>query len=296
MRNLKRSDKQYTDIEKFKKYELTHCIAYEMAIRNDNIIKSIKDFLYEYSLLNTPTYKEANSFIENYKHRELFNDFFINPYALYLDYHFFKDTKELIKNIPNFKNSEFNIFFNPKALYQNKNNIDVYAEEQLEKHYFMSQLTNNLFHYDLTTSLNDTLSNRITPNYSRPLDVVKSWSREKDILLNMALPTDELINFIELLKRNKDFKSLSKSIYDFFNIEDEINTKSLPNIHKNFANLFFCYDSYKLGLDSKRIKKKIEDYRYDFPNYTSIKITTIDKYISLAKEYIDNQKYRQLVI
>jgi len=296
MGTLKRGNKQYTDIENFKKYELTHCIAYEMAIRNDNIIKSIKDFLYEYSLLNIPTYKEAKSFIENYRQRELFIDFFINPYALYLDYHFFKDTKELIKNIPNFKNSEFNIFFNPKALYQDKNNIDVYTEEQLEKYYFMSQLTNNLFHYDLTTSLNDTLSNRITPNYSRPLDVVKSWSREKDILLNMALPTDELIDFIERLKRNKDFKSLSKSIYDFFNIEDEINTELLPNIRNNFADLFFCYDSYKLGLKPNRIKNKIDDFRYDSLNDNPIKIDTIDKYISLAKEYIDNQKYRQLVI
>ena len=47
-----RGDKQYIDIDKFKKYELTYCITYEMAIRNNNVIKLIKNFLDKYSKHN----------------------------------------------------------------------------------------------------------------------------------------------------------------------------------------------------------------------------------------------------
>lgn len=39
---MKRSNKIYKEIEEFKKYELTYCIAYEMAIRNSKLIKIFK--------------------------------------------------------------------------------------------------------------------------------------------------------------------------------------------------------------------------------------------------------------
>ena len=34
--NIERSNKIYTDIEKFKDFEMTQCIIYEAAIRNDS--------------------------------------------------------------------------------------------------------------------------------------------------------------------------------------------------------------------------------------------------------------------
>lgn len=39
-----RRDEVYTEIEEFKDYELNNCIAYEMAIRNDNVKKLIPEF------------------------------------------------------------------------------------------------------------------------------------------------------------------------------------------------------------------------------------------------------------
>lgn len=39
-----RSDKQYKEIEKFRDYELTQCIAYEMAIRNAENIKLAEEY------------------------------------------------------------------------------------------------------------------------------------------------------------------------------------------------------------------------------------------------------------
>lgn len=43
----KRSDPQYIEIENFKDYELTNCIAYEMAIRNPEFIKFRKECIEE---------------------------------------------------------------------------------------------------------------------------------------------------------------------------------------------------------------------------------------------------------
>ena len=43
-----RADKKYLRIEKYKNYEFTHCITYEMAIRNENVIKlyKLRDILF----------------------------------------------------------------------------------------------------------------------------------------------------------------------------------------------------------------------------------------------------------
>ena len=38
----KRSDRKYLRIEEYQDYEFTHCIAYEMAIRNEEVIKFTK--------------------------------------------------------------------------------------------------------------------------------------------------------------------------------------------------------------------------------------------------------------
>ena len=40
----KRKDPIYKEIEEFKDYEFTNCIAYEMAIRNKEVQKVIIDF------------------------------------------------------------------------------------------------------------------------------------------------------------------------------------------------------------------------------------------------------------
>lgn len=39
----KRTDDRYKRIEKFKPYELTHCIVFEMAGRNEEVRKLIQD-------------------------------------------------------------------------------------------------------------------------------------------------------------------------------------------------------------------------------------------------------------
>jgi len=45
----KRSDAIYQEIESFEEYELTQCVAYEMAVRNKNNLKAIEEVVEFYN-------------------------------------------------------------------------------------------------------------------------------------------------------------------------------------------------------------------------------------------------------
>ena len=51
-----RADQIYTRIENYKDYEFTHCIAYEMAIRNEKVIK-LTSIMEKLNNLNYDIYK-----------------------------------------------------------------------------------------------------------------------------------------------------------------------------------------------------------------------------------------------
>jgi len=63
MKNLKRSAARYIEIENFKDYELTSCVAYEMAIRSPAFIEAIADIVSFYK----KNKEEIDFFIDYYK-------------------------------------------------------------------------------------------------------------------------------------------------------------------------------------------------------------------------------------
>ena len=64
MDNLpQRDDSNYKEIEEFQDYELTNCIAYEMAIRNTELKKLLKKIV-QYPLYEFSPYED--------KHNELY--------------------------------------------------------------------------------------------------------------------------------------------------------------------------------------------------------------------------------
>ena len=79
----KRKNKVYKAIENFKDFELTNCIAYEMAIRNDKNIELINLFTKEYlNKINTediPFISSTDDFIEQ-------DSIYYNKYAITLGY------------------------------------------------------------------------------------------------------------------------------------------------------------------------------------------------------------------
>ena len=70
MDNLpKRSDKIYQEIEEFEEYELTQCVVYEMAIRNEDvqkIIHSMKNTKFPIKIIEPSTNEQINVTLFNY--------------------------------------------------------------------------------------------------------------------------------------------------------------------------------------------------------------------------------------
>ena len=192
MINLNRSDKQYTDIEKFKKYELTYCIAYEMAIRNDEVINSVKSFVNNYidydrflkeAIYDSDLFKKCDD-----DSQKLMN-FFLNPFNLYLDYHFFDDINQKIKieeqkeldkillnPISTITYKKPSNYYNKRDISENNNSFSEYKKTSL--------YTSFIFHKENKEEENRTVQhNDIIPNYSRPLSPSFKEIKERRLIL-----------------------------------------------------------------------------------------------------------------
>lgn len=84
---IPRNDGKYTEIDSFEPYELTPCIAYEMAIRNDKVKRLLKRHI------KISTMLEDDQYMLN---RYMTKDFFAFIYG-------YKDNKEIDEEYPKYK-------------------------------------------------------------------------------------------------------------------------------------------------------------------------------------------------
>jgi hypothetical protein len=77
----KRKDTKYTRIENYEDYEFTHCIAYEMAIRNEEVIK-LTDIIEKLNLLNYNILCNFNSSQSNEEKEKYFDKLINSPKEL----------------------------------------------------------------------------------------------------------------------------------------------------------------------------------------------------------------------
>ena len=307
-----RDDKQYTNIENFKEYELTYCIAYEMAIRNDEVIKSVKRFVIDFinddrhlrtAILDTSKFKKC------YDDAQILLNHFINPLNLYTEYHFFYELNKALKNAKELEKEEeakgafiFNflktITYKPNTNYYSKKEIT--EDDPFFYEYQRTPLYTSFVSHEekKEEGIRTVHHNSITPNYSRPLCIDFKEIKERNIIFNLAVPTSELVDFIKRFKEEYDNnQAIVKNYNQFFNNFKEEKNITLPSIRKRYADMFFCYDCQKLGLKPFKIQAKIDKYYEDLdPQSTTISINTITKYSKLSVNYIDNKKYKQLLI
>jgi len=325
MINLNRGDKQYTDIEHFEKYELTHCIAYEMAIRNDEVINTIDKFIMSFIKNDSQSDKFITSTYE-FSDRTAYYSlklqyFYINPLQLYLEYHFFQDINEVIKRRINYE--QLNDEERTKEIRENKDSgkcfirysIEMLLDKPRDKDYSSSyegrtEVTTYEFKhtslydlkqsikYDPKTTIRAKYS-EIKPYFSRPFSPDEFKNKNSNFLLNLEAPVAELVDFIEQFKKKYDNdQTIVKNVFELLDTEEKRTIKNinLPNIQNRYADMFFVYDCRKLGVSQAKIQSKLDRYYEDLdPNSPTISINTIKKYQKIAIEYIDNQKYKQLV-
>lgn len=276
---IKRNLEQYTEIENFEDYEFTSCVAYELAIRNCKVIELIKRQLKHLK----ENYNSFNNDISD----ELFFKYFINEF--YLAYHFFSD----IINI----NEEKKI---SGSFWKNKVSKDIKKEED--------ELT-SFEHYNGFSIFTKIYDNSYTPdrrevitNFQRPPLESYHIHTDFDVKINFSLPLKDLEEYIKEIKKSfEEKKVLPKSGFEILN-DIELNSGNLITpreilSNKNkVADMLFIYDCKKLNYKVLDIRYKLEDY-YSLKGISTKSFTekTIKNYYDVAKTYIDERKYKELV-
>jgi len=286
MIELSRNLKQYRDVENFEDFELTNCIAYEFAIRVDEVIESIK-----------------NNFNED-------NDYIFRTYGIggeyWINYHFFTDVFEyILEDDETIYTESFGTVFQPgkyKIQKQDRN-----EDGDLEQTIRTDGMHIHTLIYD-GSSFADKQS--ISPIYKRPHMYPVLIDRNIDFNINMNLPLEEIQAFIAHVynyqKKNRNilaspFELLGGKISEADDIvkntkqgDPTHNARLILKTQHKIANTLFIYDAYKLGWTKKKIENELNHYYYDKKD-SQFDGKTINKYLDIAKEYIENLKYKELI-
>ncbi|MGD9625444.1 MAG: hypothetical protein AB7U51_12415 [Arcobacter sp.] len=272
----KRSDTIYKEIEGyseknsigFKDYEYTNCIAYEMAIRNDEVI-SLKNLLIETQF----EYSEKDKEVEGFT-KEFFDLF---------DY-YNKKEKIILKKLEKFGFDEFTLL--PVRIdfkdgietkkNQNKKKITTIIQYKYPKNTLFSDciLKKASCDYDFlqyalkTGQLED--ENEIKSNFKsrfrRP--ILKFRHNEFNLKINPNLPKEELIAYILKIKEEYDsensiLKSPIELLGEWLAKAEVMKSKAIPKDKnkrkKALADAFFIYDLWKiLEVDYSEKTKKLK--------------------------------------
>lgn len=288
---LERNDKKYLEIEKFENYELTSCIAYEMAIRNDeyrnsliNTVSEINDEFVDYNNgIYSDRLKDLKDTLDLDNVKELFPDCKYKPGCLnsgilinlsthlrnfgivedsYYEILKIKEIQhfEIIKYLKDtynkkdvdYSNDEVNVFF--------KDKLSLYQRGSIEDDTFI-------------------LLNDIKPDFQRPFLKFQN-SKHTNLLINLSFQAKELIEYIKHIKKTFSNHDGIKTPNELKNIKDFIEYDKLDIVKRRdqefLADYFFCYDFYK------KIKSK-------YPNMHKSKISQEIAYI--LEEYYNNSNY-----
>ncbi len=312
---IQRNSARYLVIEKFKDYELTECLAFEMAIRTKKgkaqialAMKAMEE--YESIYLAPPPSSKIRREIEE---EETLHG---RGYLVYLDdvsWHPFEVSKwikrvPIHKNAPDFKEATFSI----------KKGLTKFKDEHR------------------------TIKRNIYPRFTCPTPSIrKDISKEIDITLNLALPKEELLAYVEALKDNydKDHESISfENEVELVNPYKDLNVRGMkgapevPNMKKRlYADMFFVYDclstedgkkhrgsaiqhimhqleeyyaevlandiinnKHKERIGDDEYKKRLKDNLKNDYNLTRTD-KTIKEYYKKMVDFIDNERYKELL-
>lgn len=260
---IKRSNKEYIEVEAFKEYEFTSCIAYEMMIRHPRVIEIVR---YECFGDTKP---------KDYDTEEGFSFYGISD-MLYVDYHFL--------------NLEKNEMTSNKGIFDTYKNTDdsikIFKEyEGFIKNSHLSKDGGPLPYYE---------NNLVIRYFSRPEVKIYEIDNNISISLDLSKPTNEIMAYIQHLKKAYDNNIFNCPYDDFIeNITKHTHGK-MPK-GSVMADILFIYDALKLGYSKRKIQNEIYNYYADKGIETrTMDYKTLKKYYEFAIDYIDNKKYLEL--
>jgi len=316
----KRSDPIYKEIESFEDYEITQCVAYEMAIRNDkniNLVNEIVNYfnLYKkkiFNLIKKNNSEELNR--TNYDYSKEYKTIYKLMSKLELiDLHKYYGRAEYDYSIS--FGSDFNDIVQKIRIHEDK--LNVYSDEIVTK----NEITKRNG-YQIYTEIHEHKNNyysggiSIVAYFKRPplkFDAFKSI--KADTKIDITKPLDEIIAYVSHVKKDMELNSdILKAPIEYLNQTlqraDDISKMCTENRNgtlkcfdgrkglkrtEKLADMFFIYDMIKACAKKSKILFDLDEY-YD-PEYkkqTSFHSDTYDKYLLVAKDYIDNGRYKEL--
>jgi len=158
----------------------------------------------------------------------------------------------------------------------------------------------------------------INANFKRPQIKIqdKTKSINASLQLDINKPLNELIAYITHIKKDlEENKDILKAPIELLGEEiqkaDDISKMCIKNKNgkkfcfdgrngvlktQKFADMFFIYDMNKLGVKESKIRVMIDEH-YDPNNEkeSGMSQDTFRKYLHIAKDYIDNQRYKEII-
>ncbi|MDN5042536.1 hypothetical protein O8C80_04200 [Aliarcobacter butzleri] len=281
-----RDDLIYKEIEEFQDYELTNCVAYEMAIRNKDINALVNEYLKkEFTFL----YLE-----ENNKDIELLKEYGFNFEAM------------IITQILGVLKQDINLFsgkirtnevFNCDILKNRTNNNSLVYFEKGNFFYESFDDKDKIIKKIDKNDINKDFISFLRCNFKRPkLYFQKNKIAKIDINLN--LPKEELIAYISKIKDeyDKDNSIIKTPLELLGETLEKSDNKKTPKKPKAFvyADWFYIYDYWKYEKTQGKTDKDIF-VALEVENNVPYKEDMIRKIRDKMKYFIDDLGYKELI-
>lgn len=289
MIELTRDLKQYRDVETFEEYELTSCIAYEMAIRNDEAIELIK----------------------NSGDDELLFTKYLFGGEFWVNYHFFADKFTYIHD--DFHGVDTS---KPDTIFHPNDNFYIESSET-EPGWYKHKVRATGFYsiMEICEGSNAPERNSIIPSFKRPHLEPYPIYKDADVSINFNLPLNEILAFVHrIYEAQASNKVVLPSPHELLRGELEKSGHKRKNgfTLSDWADALFIYDYWKMYDEVQSDLEiiagiKIELNEYHRNNKSSwrrykgkvaadyLSDSTIRDYRKMMIDYIDNLRYKELV-
>ena len=309
-----RDDLIYKEIEEFQDYELTNCVAYEMAIRN----KEFKNLLNDVELIRKNYFKVAKMYAETKtaKYNLKTSEDVINIVKDKID-----DFMEFRKNKIRDKLSEIYKKFG-LALFDTTNNSVL--DDIKDVHFRTKGSLQNMLEFKEENK--DGQLEFLSTNYNLKLDLPKEVSRKEvsrieyvknnlmivtsrpkidsdkshiiEMKLNLNLPKEELIAYLSKIKDDfdKDNSIIKTPLELLGETLEKSDNKKTPKKPKAFvyADLFYIYDYWKYEKTQGKTDKDIF-VALEVENNVHYKEDMLRKIRDKMKYFIDDLGYKELI-
>ncbi|WP_323593677.1 hypothetical protein [Aliarcobacter butzleri] len=304
-----RDDLIYKEIEEFQDYELTNCVAYEMAIRN----KEFKNLLNDVELIRKNYFKVAKMYAETKtaKYNLKTSEDVINIVKDKID-----DFMEFRKNKIRDKLSEIYKKFG-LALFDTTNNSVL--DDIKDVHFRTKGSLQNMLEFKEENK--DGQLEFLSTNYNLKLDLPKEVSRIEyvknnlmivtsrpkidsdkshiiEMKLNLNLPKEELIAYLSKIKDDfdKDNSIIKTPLELLGETLEKSDNKKTPKKPKAFvyADWFYIYDYWKYEKTQGKTDKDIF-VALEVENNVPYKEDMIRKIRDKMKYFIDDLGYKELI-